>query len=246
MHPPPEVLQILYEDDEILAVAKPAGLHVFPSSRGEHQSLWSQLKGVRPGLGEVGDPAAPAIVHRLDRGTSGVLLAAKTDPVYRELRRAFEQGKVNKEYLALVEGVLNESAEVDLPLGSRYRRSAKVLVQLPGRRLRGVRPARTFVEPLGVADDLTLCRVSIETGVRHQIRAHLSYLGHPVVGDREYKARREVEGLGERTFLHAWQIRLPHPLSNSPVEIVCPLPEDLLYILDGLGLDSPASLDGSD
>ena len=245
MHPLPEALHILFEDDEILAVAKPAGLHVFPSSRGEQQSLWSRLKEVRPEIGGVGDPSSPAFVHRLDRGTSGVLLAAKADPVYRELRRAFERGEVRKEYLALVEGVLNESAEVDLPLGSRYRRSAKVLVQLPGRRLRGIRPARTFVEPLGVADDLTLCRVSIETGVRHQIRAHLSHLEHPVVGDREYKARRELEGLGERAFLHAWRIRLPHPLSRSPVEIVCPLPEDLLHILDVLGLDSPASLDGS-
>jgi 23S rRNA-/tRNA-specific pseudouridylate synthase len=81
--------------------------------------------------------------------------------------------------------------------------------------------------------------------VRHQIRAHLSYLGHPVVGDCEYKARREVKGLGERTFLHAWQIRLPHPLFGSPVEIACPLPEELLHILDALGLDSTSSLDGS-
>jgi 23S rRNA pseudouridine1911/1915/1917 synthase len=147
-------------------------------------------------------------------------------------------------YLALVEGELSESIELDLPIGSRYRRSKKVQVQLPGRKLRGVRPALTVVEPLASSNDLTLCRVEIRTGVRHQIRAHLSHLECPVVGDREYGARREIAGLEARTFLHAWQLRLPHPLSGTRVEIDCPLPEDLLHILDKLGLDSSVSLDG--
>jgi len=245
MQPPPEALRILHEDDEILAVAKPAGLHVFPSSRGERQSLWSQLKEARPGLDRVGDRSAPAFVHRLDRGTSGVLLAAKTDPVYQKLREAFDRSEVEKEYLALVEGFLPEPVEVDIPIGSRYRRSAKVQVQLPGRKLRGIRPARTVVEPQDTQDDLTLCRIRIYTGVRHQIRVHLSHLGHPVVGDRDYKASREVRGLGERIFLHAWRVRFPHPLSSSPQEIECPLPGELSHVLDELGLDLPAGLDGS-
>lgn len=245
MHPPPEDLQFLYEDDHILAVAKPAGLHVFPQSRGEPEALWSRLKEIRPGLERVGDPTAPAFVHRLDRGTSGALLAAKTDPAYEKLRRAFHAGGIEKEYLALVEGELPEPLEVDLPIGSRYRRSKKVQVQVPGRKLRGIRPARTVVEPQDSGGDLTLCRVTISTGVRHQIRAHLSHLGHPVAGDREYGARRKLEGLGGRIFLHARRVRLPHPLSASPVEIACPLPGDLLQMLDELGLAPPASLDGS-
>jgi 23S rRNA pseudouridine1911/1915/1917 synthase len=243
MHPPPDAFQILYEDDGILAVNKPAGLHVFSQSRGERQSLWSILKRFRPELDDVGDRLAPAFVHRLDRGTSGILLAAKTDPVYRKLRNAFEAGEIEKEYLALVEGEVSEPVEVDLPVGSRYRRSKKVQVQLPGRKLRGVRPARTAIAPLDSGDDLTLCRVRIYTGVRHQIRAHLSHLRHPVAGDREYGARREIAGLGARTFLHAWRLRLPHPLSGSQVEIACPLPGELLQILDELGLDSSTSLD---
>lgn len=240
MPPLPDGMEILFEDDAVLALAKPAGLHVFPSSRGEQESLWFRLKEARPGLDGVGDPSAPAIVHRLDRGTSGILLAAKTDPVYRKLREAFEKGEVEKVYLALVEGVLGDSLEVDLPLGSRYRRSAKVQVQLPGKRLRGVRPARTEVEPAGTADEFTLCRVWIRTGVRHQIRAHLSHLAHPVAGDREYGARREVAGLEDRTFLHAWRVRLAHPLSGSALEIACPLPGSLALILKELGLDPPA------
>jgi len=239
MHLPPEDLQLLYEDDAILAVAKPAGLHVFSSSRGERESLWSRLKEIRPGLAGVGDPSAPAFVHRLDRGTSGVLLAARTGPVYRRLRAAFEEGEIEKVYLALVEGELTEAIEVELPIGSRYRRSAKVQVQLPGRRLRGVRPAWTGIEPLAVGDDFSLCRVKILTGVRHQIRAHLSHLKHPVVGDRDYGAVRDILGLESRTFLHAWQIRLPHPVSGSDLQIACPLPEDLLHILKELGLDAP-------
>jgi 23S rRNA pseudouridine1911/1915/1917 synthase len=240
----PEGSQILFEDDALLAVEKPACLHVFPQSHGERQSLWSRLKEIRPGLDGVGDPSAPAFVHRLDRGTSGVLLAAKTDPVYRKLRKAFEAGEIEKAYLALVEGELSEPVEVDLPIGSRYRRSKKVQVQIPGRKLRGVRPALTVVTPLDSTDDLTLCRVKIYTGVRHQIRAHLCYLEHPVAGDSEYGASREIAGLGGRTFLHAWQLRLPHPRSGSRVEIACPLPEDLSHILDELGLDSSAGLDG--
>lgn len=241
---PPEGLQILFEDEAILAVVKPAGLHVFPSSRGERQSLWSRLKEIRPGLDKVGDPSAPAVVHRLDRGTSGVLLAAKSDEAYQKLRRAFEAGEIEKVYLALVEGELAEPIEVDLPIGSRYRRSKKVQVQLPGRSLRGVRPARTMVTPQDSKGDLTLCRITIRTGVRHQIRAHLSHLEHPVAGDREYGARREIAGLGGRTFLHAWKIRLPHPLSGSPIGITCPLPGELSQILDEHGLTLPAGLDG--
>jgi 23S rRNA pseudouridine1911/1915/1917 synthase len=241
---PPEDLQILFEDEAILAVVKPAGLHVFPSSRGEQRSLWSRLKEIRPGLSQVGDPSAPAFVHRLDRGTSGVLLAAKSKRVYRKLRQAFEAGEIDKVYLALVEGELAEPVEVDLPIGSRYRRSKKVQVQIPGRNLRGVRPARTMVTPLDSNENLTLCRIMIRTGVRHQIRAHLGHLEHPVAGDHEYGARREIAGLGTRTFLHAWQIGLPHPLSGSPVGIACPLPGELSQILDELGLNFPAGLDG--
>lgn len=229
-------LTILYEDEAVLAVAKPAGLHVFPSIRGERKSVWSLLKEMRSGTAGPGEPAAPSIVHRLDRGTSGVLLAAKTGPVHRALRESFETGRVEKVYLALVEGELDRVVEVDLPLGSRYRRSAKVQVQLPGRRLRGVRPAQTTAEPIGTADGLTLCRVRIRTGVRHQIRVHLSHLDHPVVGDREYGARREFAGLGERFFLHAWSIRIPHPVAGPPVHVVCPLPDELTGVLGDLGM----------
>jgi len=235
----PERLEILFEDDAVLAAVKPAGMHVFPSSRGEPQSAWVLLKEMRPGLDKVGDPAAPAFVHRLDRGTSGILLAAKTNRAYRRLREAFEKGEVGKEYLALVEGVLSDLVEVDLPIGTRYRRSAKVQVQLPGRNLRGVRPARTSAEPLAGSDDLTLCRVQIQTGVRHQIRAHLSYLGHPVAGDLDYGASRRVSNLEDRFFLHAWQACLSHPQTGSALAICCPLPPDLVQILNNLGIQPP-------
>jgi RluA family pseudouridine synthase len=235
----PEEPQILYEDGAVLVVAKPAGLHVFPQSRGEQRSLWYHLKEIRPGLDGVGDPSTPAFVHRLDRGTSGVLLAARTDPVYRKLRKAFEAGEIEKLYLALVEGELTEPVEVDLPIGSRYRRSAKVQVQLPGRKLRGVRPAQTVIEPESSRSDLTLCRVKILTGVRHQIRAHLSHLRHPVAGDREYGASRKITGLESRMFLHAGRVRLAHPLSGSRLEISCPLPQELIQILNEIGLEPP-------
>lgn len=235
-----EPMDILYEDDAILAVDKPAGLHVFPSRRGERQSLWTRLKTLRPELEGVGDPETPAITHRLDRGTSGILLVAKNDRAYQTLRKAFESGEVDKVYVALVEGVLSKPVEVDLSIGSRYRRSTKVQVQLPGKRLRGVRPARTSVNPLASASGLTLCHIRIRTGVRHQIRAHLGHLGHPLVGDFDYGAHGEMARLENRLFLHAWMLKLRHPDSGSPLRIVCPLPGNLAQMLEKIGLAPPA------
>lgn len=246
MEPETESPRILSEDAELLAVSKPAGLDVFASRHSRQESLWSWLRAARPELESVGDRGQPAIVHRLDRYTSGILLVARDPRTYRTLRRAFGASEISKDYLALVEGQVPESLEIDLPIGSRYRRSKTVSVALPGRRLRGVRPARTIVRPIASESGFTFCQVSIRSGVRHQIRAHLSHLGHPLAGDRDYRASMPVEQLKERFFLHAWKLNLPDLEHLSARELACPLPDDLAWVLRELRfiIKAKSALDG--
>lgn len=232
MTAPVESPRIIFEDEVILAIDKPAGTHVFDSSAGRQESVCRWLLARRPDLKDVGDQAAPAIVHRLDLFTSGILLAAKNDRAYQKLRRAFSSKEISKIYVALVEGELSRMNTLDKPIGARYRRSKIVTVSDNRKRLRGVRPAETRVEPLATSAGLTLCRVKIRTGVRHQIRAHLTDLGHPVAGDKDYGARIAIDALGRRLFLHAWSLGLNHPENREALQLISPLPKTLLQILE--------------
>jgi 23S rRNA pseudouridine1911/1915/1917 synthase len=231
--------RILFEDESILAIDKPAGTHVFTSSSDQQEPVCRWLLNHRPELKEVGDKAAPAIVHRLDCLTSGVLLAAKNNQAYQKLRLAFSEKEISKTYLALVEGELSQSTTLDKPIGARYRRSKTVKVVDKHHRLRGVRPAETRVEPLATAVGLTICRVMIRTGMRHQIRAHLADIGHPVVGDKDYGGQITIAELGRRFFLHASSLGLKHPESCESLKLNSPLPADLLHILETKGLSGP-------
>ncbi len=226
-------LVLLYEEHGILGIAKPAGMDVFGAG-----SVCSWLLSARPDLSRIGPEAEPAIVHRLDRGTSGLLLAAGEQAAYDALRIAFADGLVEKVYLVLVEGDLAGPLDIDLPLGARYRRSRKVRVATGIAGLRGVRPARTEITPVGQAEGFTLCRVRIHTGMRHQIRVHLSHRGLPVAGDGLYGAGRELAGLGERMFLHAWQVGLDDGIAGRRIAWYCPLPVELNRILVRMGLSS--------
>jgi len=224
---------ILHRSEGLLGLAKPAGLDVFGPG-----SLADWLIALLPGLAEVGPADQPAIVHRLDRNTSGLILAATGQPEYDRLRRAFSDGRVDKHYLARVEGSLRGFERIAIPLGARYRRSRRVHVDLGRSDLRGVRPAVTEVQPLAEAGGYSLCRVRILTGVRHQIRAHLAHLGHPVVGDDLYGATRKPAGLAGRHFLHAAWIHLE--LAGCPrVDWRCRLGADLRAVLKGIGLVPP-------
>jgi 23S rRNA pseudouridine1911/1915/1917 synthase len=233
---PVESPRIIFEDETILAIDKPAGMHVFASSAGRQESVCRWLLALRPDLKDVGDAVAPAIVHRMDLYTSGALLAAKNNRAYKNLRRSFSDKEISKNYIALVEGELSQAITLDKPIGARYRRSKIVTVADNSRRLRGVRPAETRVEPLATSAGLTLCRVTIRTGMRHQIRAHLAYLGHPVVGDNDYGARIAIDELGRRFFLHAWSLGLKHPESCESLKLTSPLPDELLQILETMSL----------
>ena len=231
----------LYCDDELLVIDKPAGMHVFPSNERE-QAVLTYIVQQWPEMGEIGDPQFPAITHRLDQGTSGLLLAARTQHAYQALRTMFRRKLVHKTYLALVEGEIARSCSIDLPIGARHRRSRKVVVAVgerDRRTLRSLLPALTSLYPLGSARGFTFCRVEMTTGVRHQIRAHLSHLGHPIAGDTLYGATQLLPEITDRFFLHAWRLDLAHPTSQQALSFTCPLPEKLTAVIARLGIPIP-------
>jgi 23S rRNA pseudouridine1911/1915/1917 synthase len=217
-------LSILYEDDWLVAVDKAAGIPCHPLHRGERGSVASFLVARFPEMLQVGsDVRQPGLVHRLDTDTSGVLLAARSQDGYTRLRGQFRAGNVQKEYLALVVGRVARPGRIEKPIAHHPRSPSRMRVADNPRdaeRWRA-RPALTIYEPLEEFREATLLRVEIVTGVRHQIRAHLQDLGHPVLADALYGG-----GAGPRQMLHARSIRLTHPGSSKSVRIDSPTPAD--------------------
>ena len=225
--------ETMYEDPDIAVVDKPAHLVVHPGAGHDAGTLVHGLLARYPEIAAVGDPHRPGIVHRLDRGTSGLLLVARSPVAHRRLGEQLRSRRIERLYAALVWGHPEApSATIDAPVGRSRRNPVKMTVTERGR------PARTgytteghFGEPAPVA--LLACR--LETGRTHQIRVHLRAIGHPVVGDRVYGGRgpAPADGLDPgRPFLHARSLRLEHPVSGRPVAVESPLPEDLAAVLD--------------
>jgi 23S rRNA pseudouridine1911/1915/1917 synthase len=219
---------IRYEDDHLLVIVKPAGLVTHPTARRRGGTLVNRLLGMGVPLAPAGGPLRPGIVHRLDVGTSGLLVVAKTDEAYEAMRSLFGVHAVERGYLALVRGaVANDAFAVDAPLG---RRAAKIVVDATeGRR------AETGFEVRERLDGATLLEAVPRTGRTHQIRVHLAAIGHPILGDRAYggggdDARRV--GL-DRPFLHAWRLSFTHPIGGERVEVEEDLPEELVAVLVG-------------
>ncbi len=224
-------VEVLYEDGDILAVNKPAGLVVHPAPghwRGTLvHALLHHWKGVPQGL----DPTRLGIVHRLDRDTSGVLLVGKTPEAVEALGAQFRSREVEKEYLALVWGSPRPArGVVDRPVARHPVQRKRMAVRPTGRR------AVTRFETVRDFADFALLRVLPETGRTHQIRVHLAAIGHPVVGDPTYGRRRTPEWLGmRRQALHALALRFRHPRSGERMRIRAPVPPDLAAALASLG-----------
>lgn len=214
----PVQFSIPYEDDHLLVVDKAPGVVVHPA-RGHRTGTLSQALAGRAAGGE--DPSRPGIVHRLDRDTSGLLVVAKSDPVHRELKRLLAERELHREYVALVDGVPPaRTGTVDAAIG-RDRRD-RVLVSID---TDTPRPAVTHFEVLRALNGAALLKVILDTGRTHQIRVHLSAIGHPVTGDRAYGGSARF-GL-ERQFLHAARLSFVHPVTAEPVDVRSPLPADL-------------------
>jgi 23S rRNA pseudouridine1911/1915/1917 synthase len=226
-------LEVLYDDEDVVVVDKPAGMVVHPAAGNPDGTLVNALLHHVKDLSGIGGEARPGIVHRLDKGTSGVMVVAKHDAAHRELARQFHDREVEKEYVALVWGLVRQRRRIDASIGrdpgQRHKMSTRAT------RSRAASTRVTWARDLAGA---TLLRVAIATGRTHQIRVHLSAIGHPVVGDVLYGGvRRRVPGRFravqrlERPFLHAERLTFSHPRTGQRMTFTAPLPADLEGVL---------------
>ena len=223
-------LQVLYEDDALVVIDKPAGLVVHPGTGQMTGTLAAGLLHRYPELEGVGAAERWGLVHRLDKDTSGAILVGRTQEAFESLTAQLRARTIQREYLALVEGVLKPpTGTIDAPIGRNPQTPTRRAVAHDGK------PARTHyrVETNYVERDLALVRVSLETGRTHQIRVHFSAIGHPVAGDPTYGSRREA-GLTPRIFLHAGKLSFAHPSTGKEVVVASPLPADLSAVLSSL------------
>jgi 23S rRNA pseudouridine1911/1915/1917 synthase len=225
-------LQILFEDDDVVAIDKPAGMVVHAGAGVHSGTVVNALLHRFSALSGVGGALRPGIVHRLDRFTSGVLLVAKNDTAHHRLAAQFAGRQVTKIYLALVHGKLKqETGRIERPIARDPVRRTRMTA-----RLSEGRAAWSEYRVLRRFEGFTLLEVRIGTGRTHQIRVHLASIGHPVAGDTLYGAPAKVSGrlpLG-RYFLHAHRIRFARPANGEAVEVVSPLPRELEEWMEGL------------
>jgi 23S rRNA pseudouridine1911/1915/1917 synthase len=230
-------LHIVYEDEALLVVNKPAGMVVHPAPGHAAGTLVNAVLAHCPALAASGDQARagarPGIVHRLDRDTSGLILVAKNEKVKRSLQGQFRERQVHKVYLALLDGHLQPAwGRIEAPIGRDPSHRQRMAV-LPGGReaITEYHVLETFAHTVGpVAGNYTLVQAEPRTGRTHQIRVHFSSIGHPVVGDPVY-GRRKLRLPLTRQFLHARQLEFKHPLTGQRMSLEAPLADDLAAVL---------------
>lgn len=223
--PPPVPLR--HDDPDLCVVAKPAGLVVHAGSSVRSPTLVDALQAMGVPLADTGDADRPGIVHRLDRGTSGLLVVAKTHAAAEGLRWLFRRHEVDRRYWALVEGVPQPpSATIDAPIARSVAHRHRFAVDAGGRH------AVSHYDVEEAVGNAAVVRVRLETGRTHQVRVHLAAVGHPVCGDRVYGAAR-FAGL-DRPALHAERLSFAHPVTGARVDVTEPLPQDLVTALASL------------
>ena len=233
LEPQPIPLKIVYEDDDLAVIEKPAGLSVHPGAGTGGATLVHALLYRFKNLSSAGGQARPGIVHRIDKLTSGLLIVAKNDEAHVRLSKSFEDRTVEKMYLALVHGkMVKPSGEISLSIGRHPNIRTRMSTQ-PRRGRAALSTYRTIEEIRG----FSLLEVRIKTGRTHQIRVHLSAIGHPVAGDDVYGERRYAEfakkyGKPGRYFLHATELKFAHPRTGEMLKFRSPLPEDLATLLE--------------
>jgi 23S rRNA pseudouridine1911/1915/1917 synthase len=223
-------LDIVFSDDRVLVVDKPAGLVVHPARGHAGGTLVNALLGLGVPLAGEGS-VRPGIVHRLDKDTSGLLLVARDDHAQRSLVEALQERAIERRYLAVVRGRMPApTGTIDAPIGRHPVKRRLMAVVDGGRR------AVTHYAVVDATERFSLVDVKLETGRTHQIRVHLAHLGHPVVGDRVYGGGREL-GL-ERPWLHAYKLAFPHPDDGRRIEVTAPVPRELVDALAHAGLEA--------
>jgi 23S rRNA pseudouridine1911/1915/1917 synthase len=247
-------LEVLYEDDDVMAINKPAGMMVHAGAGNSRGTLVNALLGRGEALSQANDPLRPGIVHRIDKDTSGILLVAKNDFAHAKLAEGFRLRTIKKTYLALVQGLLKEErGRIELPIARDPNRRSRMTAKDAGR-LPNSRAARTDWRVLARIDTTTLVEVQLHSGRTHQIRVHFSALKHPVVGDTLYGAAGQLHaGSGTlpapgRNFLHAAKIGFPQPRNGETIQVAAPLPVELYMFLGKLAKaagDEPGRIDAA-
>lgn len=237
-------LDVLYEDDHLVAINKPPAMVVHPAKGHWSGTLTSALAFHFDQLSTAGGATRPGIVHRLDRDTSGVIVVAKNDRTHYALTAQFQAREPEKEYFALVAGEPNYDRDfIDQPIGPHPYQREKMAIRAGHPQSR---PAQTFYEVAERFDGFAALRVLPKTGRTHQIRVHLAHLGYPILADRQYGGRAVVT-MGEilrdpfnetvllgRHALHARRLRITHPVTGEPIEFEAQLPADLVVVLETL------------
>jgi 23S rRNA pseudouridine1911/1915/1917 synthase len=260
--PPPETLEIipenipidvLYEDEHMIAVNKAEGMICHPARSEQTGTMVHALAYHATSLSSGGDPFRPGIVHRLDKNTTGVMLVAKTDEAHWRLSLQFERRTVQKTYLAVVEGRIHLDGDmIDAPIGVHPTVREKFAVLIRENKINVAKEAITFYEVLERFRGYTLVKLLPKTGRTHQLRVHMSWIKHPIVGDKMYGGKPVSElsltGKGspepilEHQALHAWQIAFRHPITEQRMQIEAPFPERLKRLVQLLraGAQRPA------
>jgi 23S rRNA pseudouridine1911/1915/1917 synthase len=215
---------VVFSDEALAVVEKPAGLVVHPAPSHRGPTLVSELEEL---LGGGADPERPGIVHRLDKGTSGLLVVARTDEAHASLQAQVRRREVERAYLALADGRLSSrTGTIDAPIGRASRRRHRMAVAGAASR-----EARTHFTVRELLAEETFLEARLETGRTHQIRAHFAAIGHPLTGDATYGAKKGRHDL-ERPFLHAHRLAFAHPLTGERLEFTSELPPDLAAALE--------------
>jgi 23S rRNA pseudouridine1911/1915/1917 synthase len=245
-------IEVVYEDEALTVVNKPAGIVTHPAKGNWRGTLVNAIQFHYDTLSTLGGENRPGIVHRLDRDTSGLLVVCKNDIAHRKLALRFELREVHKEYLALVSGVPQRQSDyIEKTIGFHPTCREKMAIRLPAD---GGKPAVTFYEVAERFRGFALVRCKPQTGRTHQIRIHLAHIGHPILADKLYSGRDKIalsdllgrdrsDRAGEaqpevplidRQALHAHRLRFEHPLTHHELELTAPLPEDFRRTLDAL------------
>ncbi len=223
-------LDILYEDEHLIVLNKPAGLVVHPAAGHEEGTLVNALLAHCPNLAGIGGVQRPGIVHRLDKDTTGAIAIAKTDQAHQHLQAQLKAKTARREYLGVVCGApKTESGTVDAPIG-RHPGDRKKMAVVPVEK--GGRPAVTHWRVKERLGNYTLMHFQLETGRTHQIRVHSAHIGLPIVGDPTYSSNRSVGVNLPGQALHAWRLTLQHPVSGEVIEAIAPLPDTFNTLLE--------------
>jgi 23S rRNA pseudouridine1911/1915/1917 synthase len=224
-------LDLVYEDADVIVVNKPRGMVVHPAAGHTKGTLVNALMYHCTDLSGIGGELRPGIVHRIDKDTSGLIMAAKNDMAHQSLSRQLKDHTVTRQYIALVHGVVNHDlGTVDAPIGRHPVHRKEMSVRKDGRH------AVTHFHVLERFNGYTLLECKLETGRTHQIRVHMQFIGHPLVGDPVYGPKRTLSGI-EGQALHAQVLGFTHPRTGEYLEFSAPMPEDMLALVERLRQD---------